>query len=266
MMTALKKVPPAFDDIYRAISLRRVVTFMALSDLRARYKRSILGPFWLSLSTAAGSAGLGFLWSELMKIDPRTFVPTLTAGLILWQLISGVITESTTVFGRQASIIRNLSLPLSIHPIQLLFRHLINLAHNAPVFILAALVLGMPFKSTVWLVIPALILVTLNLLWMVMLTSLLGARFRDLEYFVSSIMPLLMLVSPVFYRPNYLPFSQTVIWFNPLSHLIEIVRYPLLGEVPPHFVFYTNLIMLVAGWTFTLWLFNRKHHRVAFWV
>jgi ABC-type polysaccharide/polyol phosphate export permease len=79
-------------------------------------------------------------------------------------------------------------------------------------------------------------------------------------------MPLLMLVSPVFYRPNYLPFSQTVIWFNPLSHLIEIVRYPLLGEVPPHFVFYTNLVMLVAGWTFTLWLFNRKHHRVAFWV
>jgi ABC-type polysaccharide/polyol phosphate export permease len=265
-MTTLKNLPPAIEDIYRAISLRRVVTFMALSDLRARYKRSVLGPFWLSLSTAAGSAGLGFLWSELMKIDAHTFVPTLTAGLILWQLISGVIVESTTIFSRQASIIRNLNLPLSIHPAQLVFRHLINFAHNAPVFIIAALSLGMSFKWTVWLVFPFLILVILNLLWVGMLVSLLGARFRDLEYFVASVMPLLMFVSPVFYRPNYLPISGTVIWFNPLSHLIELVRYPLLGEMPPAFVLQTNLVMLALGWTVTLWLFNRKHHRVAFWV
>lgn len=256
----------ALTDIVQAISLYRVIIFMALSDLKARYKRSVLGPFWLTLSTAIGSAGLGFLWSELLKVDARTFVPMLTAGLIIWQFISGSIIEAAPLFYRQASIIRNINLPLSIHPAQLMLRQLINLMHNVPVFILVALGLGLDVNSNAWLAIPGLLIVTLNLLWITLLIGLLGARFRDLEYFINSIIPLLMFLSPVFYRPDYLPFSEKIIWMNPLSHLIEIVRYPLLGSLAPNFVIATNLIMLSVGWLFTLWFFNRKHNRVAFWV
>lgn len=257
---------PAIDDLVGAAKKHQIIIFMAFSDLKARYKRSVLGPFWMTLSTAIGSVGLGFLWSELMKLDAKTFVPTLTAGLILWQFISGVISESTTVFNRQSSLIRNLPLPLSIHPAQLMFRHVINLAHNAPVFIIIALILGVKFNSTIWLAFPCIILVTLNLFWLALLVGLLGARFRDLEFMVNSFLPLLLFASPVFYRPNFLTFSQNIMWMNPFSHFIEIVRYPLLGMAPPWFVVMTNIALLIGGWLFTLWLFNRKHHRVAFWV
>ena len=257
---------PALADLKRTLKHWPIVRFMAVSDLRARYKRSVLGPFWLTLSTAAGSAGLGFLWSELMKMEAKAFVPTLTAGLILWQFISGVIVESTTLFSRQASIIRNMNLPLSIHPAQLLFRHLINLAHNIPVFVVVALVLGLPFTATSWLAIPGLLLVSMNMLWVALLFSILGARYRDLEYLISAAMPLLMFISPVFYRPDYLPFSADIIWMNPFSHFIELVRYPLLGSVPPAFVIQTNIALLIGGWSLTLWLFNKKHDRVSFWV
>jgi ABC-type polysaccharide/polyol phosphate export permease len=253
-------------DVVAALHSMRVVTFMALSDLRARYKRSVLGPFWLTLSTAAGSAGLGFIWSELMHMDAHSFVPSLTAGLILWQLISQLILESTTLFGRQAGIIRNLNLPLSIHPLQLMLRHVINFAHNIPVFFIVALLLGQSFGLVTFLALPCLLLLCANLFWIVMLVSILGARYRDIEYLLASIMPLLMFVSPVFYRPNYLPFNQTVMWFNPFSHLIEIVRYPLLGSAPPAFVVEVNLAMLVIGTTVTLVLFNQKRSRIPFWV
>ncbi|MDD2723471.1 MAG: ABC transporter permease [Methylovulum sp.] len=253
-------------DIAQAFQCTRIIVFMAFSDVKARYKRSVLGPLWLTLGTAGGSAGLGFIWSELFHVDATTFVPTLTAGLILWQFISGIITESTVLFSRQASIIRNLNLPLAIHPAQLLLRHLINLAHNAPVFFIVALGLGHPITLTAWLALPGLILLALNLLWLALFIGLVGARFRDIEYLTTMVMPLLMLVSPVFYRPNYLPFSEHIIWFNPFSHFIEIVRYPLLGSPPPIFVVETHLVMLVVGWGVTLWLFNRQHHRVAFWV
>ncbi len=237
-----------------------------MSDLRARYKRSVLGPFWLTLSTAAGSAGLGFIWSQLMHVDPHQFVPSMTAGLILWQFLSQPITEATTVFARQGSMIKNLNLPISIHPVQLILRHLINLAHNIPVFFVVAIALGFPFTINLLFAIPALLIVAANIFWIALLFSILGARYRDLEYLVVSIMPLLMFVSPVFYRPNYLPFSQSVMWFNPFSHLIEIVRYPLLGSVPPTFVIVTNLCMLVVGGTATVWLFNNKRTRIPFWI
>ncbi|KXK43342.1 ABC transporter permease [Nitrosomonas europaea] len=257
---------PALEDLLQTLRHWPVVSFMALSDVRARYKRSVLGPLWLTLGTAVGSAGLGLLWSELLKVEAKTFIPSLTAGLILWQLISGVITESSTLYGRQAAIIRNMSLPLMIHPLQLLFKHLINLAHNAPVYLLVALVLSIPLTaSTLWFL-PCLLLVALNLFWICMVVSLLGARFRDLEYIIAAVMPLLMFVSPVFYRPNYLPFSEGLIWANPLSHLIEIIRYPLLGSPPPMFVVQTNLVMLLVGGSFALWLFNKKCDRISFWV
>lgn len=257
---------PGFTDILQTCHCLRIISFIALSDVRARYKRSVLGPLWLTLGTAGGSAGLGFIWSELLRVDAATFVPTLTAGLILWQFIAGLITEASTLFSRQASIIRNLNLPLAIHPAQLLLRHLINLAHNAPVFFLVALGLGHPLTMTTWLALPGLLLLALNLLWIAFFIGLLGARFRDLEYLITMAMPLLMFISPVFYRPNYLPFSERIMWFNPFSHFIELVRYPLFGAPPPLFVVETNLAMLVIGWSLTLWLFNRQHHRIAFWV
>jgi ABC-type polysaccharide/polyol phosphate export permease len=257
---------PALNDISQSFKKYRLITHIGMSDLRARYKRSVLGPLWLTLSTIVGAAGLGFLWSELMKIDRTSFVPSLTAGLILWYFISGVFTESSTVFSRNANIIRNIRLPLSIYPAQLIFRQLINLAHTAPVFLVIALFLGFQLTGVAWLAIPGVILLTLNLLWLSLLIGLLGARFRDLEHLITSVMPLLMLLSPVFYRPNFLPFSETIIWVNPFSHFIEIVRYPLLGSPPPMFVVLTNLGMLAAGTLFTLWFFNRKHHRLSFWL
>ncbi|WP_159913136.1 ABC transporter permease [Pantoea sp. 18069] len=257
---------PAKDDLKRAFENWSVVSFMALSDMRARYKRSVLGPLWITLGTAIGSVGLGMLWSELLKVDAKSFVPTLTAGLIIWQLVSGVITESCGLYGRQASIIRNMNLPLSIHPLQLIFRHLVNFAHNIPVFIVLALILNVPFNLNTLLFIPGLLLVSLNLLWICLVVSLLGARFRDLEHIVGTVIPLLMFVSPVFYRPAYLPFSQNIIWANPLSYFIEIIRDPLLGVAPPMFVIQTNLLMLVVGWIGAVWLFNKKHNRIAFWV
>ncbi len=257
---------PAKDDLKRAFENWSIVRFMALSDVRSRYKRSVLGPLWITLGTAVGSVGLGMLWSELLKVDAKNFVPTLTAGLIIWQLVSGVLTESCGLYGRQASIIRNMNLPLSIHPMQLLCKHLINLAHNIPVFILLALVLGVSINVNTLLVIPALLLVALNLFWICLLLSVLGGRFRDLEHIVVMVVPLLMFVSPVFYRPNYLPFSQNIIWMNPLSYFIEIIRDPLMGVAPPMFVIQGNLLMLVVGWAGAVWLFNKKHDRIAFWI
>ena len=257
---------PGANDFLRSLRNIRIVTFISLSDLRARYKRSVLGPLWLTLSTAAGSAGLGFIWSQLMHVDAHTLVPAMTAGLILWQLISQPILEATTVFSRQASMIRNLNLPISIHPIQLMFRHLINLAHNAPVFFIIALALGVEPSWNMLLAIPALFLVSLNLFWIVLVVSILGARYRDLEYLIASVMPLLMFVSPVFYRPHYLTFSPRVMWFNPFSHLIELVRYPLLGALPPWYVVLVNLVMLAVGGSLAFWLFNSKRERIPFWL
>jgi lipopolysaccharide transport system permease protein len=257
---------PALADLQRAARLLHVIAFMAAGDLRARYRRSVLGPFWMTLGTAAGTLGLGLVWSELLRMDRASFVPSLTAGLIMWQLLSGCITEATTTYWRQSAILRNLSVPLSMPPIQMLLKHLINFLHNLPVFVAVVLIFRLHVGWVTLLALPGLLLVAANLLWMTLLFSMLGARFRDFEYVVGAAMPVLMFLSPVFYRPSYLPFNGRFVWLNPLSHLIEIVRYPLLGSAAPGFVVLSTLLMAAIGWAVTLWLFNAKRNRIAYWL
>lgn len=253
-------------DIQESIRLFPLVFFLAYGDLQARYRRSVLGPWWLTLGTAVGTAGLGLIWSELFKLDRAVFVPALTAGLILWQLLSGCITESTTTFWRQASLIRNVRLPLAIHPLQMVVKHCINFLHVVPVFVLVAIIFKVPVNLNTLLALPCLLICLGNLLWITMLFSMLGARFRDLEYLLNAGMPILMFLSPVFYRPSYLPITGKLIWLNPLSHFIELVRYPALGTVPPFAVVATNIVILIVGSVVTLRVFNRKHDRIAYWV
>ncbi len=253
-------------DIHESRRYSRAILFMTLSDLRARYRRSVLGPFWLTLGTSIGAVALSFIWSELMHKTVLEFLPTLAAGLILWQFIAGILGEAPTLFIRQAMLIRNLNMPLSIYPLQLMLRHLFNLMHYLPVFLLIAPVVSLPVNVNTLMALPALLLVTLNLLWFSWLIGLLGARFRDIEYLITMSMPLLMVLSPVFYRPDFLKESEAYIWFNPIAHLIEVVRSPLLGEPIPSFVLITNLIMLLAGGTTTMLLFHRLRRHIAFWV
>ncbi len=257
---------PGIADILSTLKMPRLIFYMAWSDIRARYKRSILGPFWITISTAIGVVGLGFIWSELFKMDRSTYIPVLTIGIILWQFISTCIVESTSNFSRQASIIRNLNLPLSLHSAQLILRLLINLAHNIPLFFIVILIVGGKFNLYTLMFFPGFLLVVANLFWISLLISTLGARFRDLEYLLSTIMPLLMFLSPVMYRPNALPFSGKYLWFNPLTDLIEIVRIPLLGEPAPAFLYAVNICLLLVGGTATAILFNAKRNRIAFWV
>jgi len=265
-MLDARPIESGVDDMARAFRAFPLIAYLAWSDLQARYRRTVLGPFWLTLGTALGTAGLGLVWSELFKLDRAVFVPALTAGLIMWQLLSGCTTEATTTFWRQAGMIRNVQMPLAVYPIQMVVKHALNFLHVLPVFVVVALVFDVPVNANTWLVLPCLALILANLLWITTLMSMLGARFRDLEYLLVAGMPILMFLSPVFYRPSYLPITGRLVWLNPFSHFIELVRYPLLGTVPPGFVVATNLAMLAVGGAVTFGLFQRKRGRIAYWV
>jgi len=180
------------NDALETIDRLPLAFHFAWSDTKARYRRSLLGPMWLVLTTAIGVAGLGFLWSTLFKVDKAVFVPSLTVGIVVWQLISGCIIEGSTIFVRQANIIRNIKTPYIIFPIYLLIRQLINFTHNLVIVVLV-LIIFPPASMGVQqlLLIPGLFLLVGNLFWVVTLIGLLSARFRDLEQFIVAIMPLL---------------------------------------------------------------------------
>ncbi len=257
----------AFKDVKQTLHHHLPMIFhLAYSDTKARYKRSMLGPLWLTLGAAIGVVGLGLVWSQLLNQQRSQLIPSLTVGLILWQFISGCVTESTAVFVRQSQIIRNLQLPYFIHPLQLMARQSITLAHNLLVLVGVLCVYPQPVGWVSLLAVVGLAIVLINLLWIAVVLGLIGARFRDVEQIVQSLMPIIFFLTPVIYKAGHAGVNQAIIWLNPFTYFITLVRDPIFGVVPDPFVYQVTLAMAIAGWIFTLALFSRHAGRLAFWI
>ena len=97
------------EDILGGLKKFPVIMFISLTDLRSKYKRTILGPFWIVLGLAAGSIGLGFLWSVLWGVPTAEMLPRITVGFLVWILISGAIVEGSNSLISQEMLIKNIN-------------------------------------------------------------------------------------------------------------------------------------------------------------
>lgn len=249
------------------MNLFKNALYLAWMDVRARYKKSVLGPLWMTIGNFIGIVGLSIVWSAVLKEDAKTFIPSLSIGFIIWQLVSTSIGESSNTFVREAKIIRNVALPIWFFAVRTFARHVINLLHNFIIIIGLIWNFDIPVTNITWLVIPNLLIVILNLYWITYIIGVLGARFRDIEYLINSFLPILFFISPVIFHPGRLPEGmEAFIWLNPLSYFIEMIRSPILGEIPRINSYLVMLGLLNIGLLLTYWFNKNYAKRLAFWV
>lgn len=255
-------------DFFSAVKLRKAALYIAWGDLRARYKRSILGPLWMILSTAIGVTGLGIVWGSLLHLQMDTFIPSLTLGLVTWQFISTSVTDGVTVYTRNSIYIKNTPLPYFFYPMQHMMKSVINFFHY---FIIVIVVFAiypetLSFKSL--LIIPNFFLLIGNLFWISTLLGLAGARFRDVEPLVQSMMPIIFFLSPIIYRPHNgtLSNSDIITMYNPFSYFISLLREPMLGVIPDARIYIVTSAFLILGSVLTYYVFSKTYKRISFWV
>ena len=239
---------------------------MGLHDIRQRYRRSIIGPFWITLSMGIMVGALGLLYGTIFKQDMHDYLPFLAAGFILWGLISSLIIDGTRVFISAEGLIRQLPAPLSVHVYRLIWSNLISFAHNIWIYVLVALWYGLAPGWPMMLAMPALLLVLLNAFWMALLLGVVSARFRDIPLVVSSLMQVMFFITPVIWKPEMLPGRALILNLNPFHHLVEIMRAPLLGQVPALENWVAVIVVTLGGWAVALWFFSAYRWRLAYWV
>lgn len=235
-------------------------------DIRHRYRRSVLGPFWITLSTAVMIGAIAFLFSSLLQQDIRDYLPYLSLGLIFWNLMSQIALEACTVFIAAESIIRQIQAPLSVHIYRMIYRNLIILAHNLVIYVVIAVALEIRPGWAALLFIPGLILICINGVWVGFLLGVVCTRFRDIPPIVFSVVQVLFLVTPIIWKPAQLENAPYFATLNPLYYILAVVRDPLLGQAPPLSVWILVFAMTVAGSVFTMAVFTRLRSRVAYWV
>lgn len=260
------KMKEGIKDVLNAISRKDIWLYFAISDTRARYARSTLGPWWITLGTALGVIGLGLVWSAVMGVDLHVMLPNLAVGLVLWFMISGIISESSNCFNNQSSIIRNYPLPLALHTLRLLSKHLINFGHNIFIVLIVFCIYGSPNALGIAWAFIGFVIIMLNLSWISLLISIMGSRFRDLGPSIDALMPVLFFLTPILYKKSDVVSSVAWFAYNPISTLFCLVKNPLLSLpiTPSDYVSMTAFGLI--GWVLALVVLGRNKKHIVFWI
>jgi ABC-type polysaccharide/polyol phosphate export permease len=258
----------AWADISAALQVYPLIGMLGWQDVKQRYRRSALGPFWLTISMGVIIATIGVVFGNIFKAPMSEFLPFLTAGMIIWTFMSAVISEGCLGFVAAEGVIKQLPLPLFIHVVRVIWRNFLILAHNIVIFPLVLIAVGKPIGLEAFLSIPALLLVCINLSWLVLILAILCARYRDLPQIIGSILQVLFYLTPIMWLPSLLSARTglVLLTWNPLFHLIEIVRAPLLSNSLSGLSWAVSAGLAIVGWSIALAFYGRYKTRIAYWL
>lgn len=236
------------------------------NDILQRYRRSVLGPFWLTASMAVMVVSLGVVYAELFNQPIDDFLPYFCVGLLVWNLLSGYLTEGGALFTGSESYINQIRLPFSVYVYRSSWAKLIIFAHNFVIYIGVMIYFQKWPGAVSLLAIPGLMLVVFNGTVISLTIGVISARFRDVPQVINSLVQILFFITPIFWKPNSLRGHAYITELNPLFHLLEIVRAPLLGDMPSATNYIAVLLLTIVNVSIAGAFFTRFRSRIAYWV
>lgn len=240
--------------------------YMAWQDIKQRYRRSTIGPFWITISTGVMLSAMGPLYGKLFHQEIGPYFQYITVSFVIWLLISGFINESCTIFIAAENIIKNVNMPFSMHLLRTLTRSFMMFGHNL-LFVFAVLYFFPPVHmNTMLLALPGLFLVWVNLFWIGLILAIICTRFRDVTQIIGSLVQIAFFMTPVMWNANMLGHNHFVADWNLLYHLIEMIRAPLLGQMPSLLSWWVVSASAITGTSVSLIFFSRFRLRIAYWL
>lgn len=256
----------ALKDLHNGFLQWRTWSSLGWGDIKQRYRRSVIGPFWITMSLAIFVGALGILYSRMFKIDVNQYMPYLTIGYLMWSFISVLMVEGCIVFIEAESILKQLRIPLSLFVFRMVWRNTLVFLHSLPILVVVFAIFNVRPSWGMLLAIPGFALVCINGVWAALLLGILCTRFRDIQAIVQNLLQVVFFVTPIFWFPDMLPGHAILFEANIVYNFIEIVRGPVIGKMPSPTNYLVVLLTTGVGWTLSMLLFQRFRHRVTYWL
>lgn len=239
---------------------------LAWYDIVLRYRRSLLGPLWLTISMGMLLVGMGPLYAVLFHVPLQRFFPHLALGIVFWTFFTSSILDGCSVFIGAAPYLKQGDSPGSVFVWRSLARNLIQLAHHLILYVPVAIWAGLAWSPRMLLFAPGLVLILINLHAAMITLGIVCARFRDLILVVTSLFQLLLFLTPVFWFPESLPERARFVLYNPLAQLLDVVRMPLLGAVVASGTWWFLLYFTLLNVALAAGLYLTKRQQLVYWI
>jgi ABC-type polysaccharide/polyol phosphate export permease len=245
----------------------RLWYLMGSGEMRRRYARSRLGQIWIILTSAITTSTIGLVWSYLWSQPVREILPYIAVGLVVWQFISAILIESTTLLPTNIRYFHNQHMPASTIVFALAFRHTATFFMNLIFPLILSLGLGLRPSSSAFFAIPGVLLTLVWCLWMSLMLSILCTRYRDIIQVVNNLVQVAIFLTPVLWMPELLSTrSQDLVPWNPFAVFVAIVRDPLLGRDVSWAYWESAIIFSLGGFCASLPLLGRGRRHIVYWI
>ncbi|WP_026918471.1 ABC transporter permease [Gordonia shandongensis] len=260
-------------DLRDGFRNRELWLHLGWTDIKQRYKRSVLGPLWITIATGVTAVAMGILYGALFGMEIEYFLPYVTLGFIFWGFIETTILDGSVVFSTNEGLIKQLPAPVSIHVYRIVWRSLIIFAHNVVIYLIILAVFPQPLDWSVLLVIPAMCLFILNAVWVTIVFGIMSTRFRDIGQLLSTMIRLVFFMTPIIWSAKSLENASAglsgrarLAELNPMYHYLEIARAPLMGQSVAWHHWVVVVGCTLVGWAAALLVMRNFRSRVPYWV
>jgi homopolymeric O-antigen transport system permease protein len=259
------RIVAAIRDLWDGLKQSELWLTLGWHDIRQRYRRSLVGPFWITISMAMMIAGIGYLAGGIMNQRNEDSLPYISAGIIVFYFLSALINEGCNVFIETSRSILQIKAPFSIYVYQMVWRNLMIFLHNITIFAVVAVLFRINPGYLGFLSILGVFAIVLNGFFLTFVIGGLGARFRDVPLICTNLMQVAFFLSPVFWKASQIQ-NPLFVEFNPFYYFLEAVRMPLLGQMPPAIIWIVIAAITCANAIVSVLFFARIRPRIPYWL
>jgi ABC-type polysaccharide/polyol phosphate export permease len=236
-------------------------------DTVCRYRRSKIGPAWETINVLIMLLGITVVSSSVFGGGALTNMAYVGLGVIVWSAISSSVTEGATAFLTNGSYITGSTMSIDLYIGRTVFKVFITFCHHVVLYFIGLLFLPIPIGLVNLAALLGVFLLFVNAFWVTGVLAFLVARFRDLEMIVRNLMQLAFFVTPVFWNVQTIHSNRKfIVDYNILYYYLELVRAPLLGELPPLSHYAIVLGMTAFGYFLFYLIYRRLRRYLALFV
>jgi ABC-type polysaccharide/polyol phosphate export permease len=263
----MEAIQAAFRDLIDGVRLAPLWLTLGWEQTAARFRRTVLGPFWLTANLLSMAFALSFIFGGLLgNGNWRSNFAQIISGILCWSITGAYLGDASNTFISAGDLMNTMRLPLTFHVLLMMYKNIINfLAQLIALWIVLFLLkLGsIPDVSLLF----GLPIVIINGVFLSMIIAMPATRFRDINQTITVSVQILFFLTPVFWAPAQMQGKRSIILsLNPFAHLLELIRQPLLGNTPSliHWEWGIGLMFVLGATAVTMLTLYRK--RIVFWL
>jgi lipopolysaccharide transport system permease protein len=226
---------------------------LSLADLRSRWRGSFFGILWTLIQPVATTLLLALVFGKIFHTPIREYAPYILSGMVVWDFIIASATAGSLSFVQADAYIKQCKQPLAIYTLRTVLTNLVVLALASVGLIVWVLVVMPENFGWTWIAAASIFPILVLAAWpLATLLAYFATRFRDLPHALGLVFQAMWFVSPIYFEADTFRKGglNALVDDNPIYHLLQIVRAPLLHgawPTPENYAWCLGSILLLSA-------------------